>query len=357
MSPKGDSKSAWQVDYRDNFGNRRSKQFARKRDAEAWLTNTAWQVSQGTHTPDSQSIRVKEATKLWIGKAESDELEVSTLHQYRGLAKNHILPFLGDQKLSRLTRPMVEAYRDTLLETRSRAMSGKAVKALSSILSEAARRGLVAQNVAHGVKVDRKSRNKSQVEIPSRDELRSLIEAASDDERPFILTAIFTGLRASELRGLRWSDIDFDAATLSVNQRADNFGQIGSPKSEAGYRTIPIPSSLISDLRRWKLRAIPSRLDLVFPSRAGTPISYQNLLRRMFKPLLNRAGLESRYGLHHLRHAAASAWIDQKIDLKRLQVWMGHSSIQMTLDTYGHLIKDAEKDAEIAEAAQCLLMG
>jgi len=354
---KGEAKTAWVVDYRDNFGKRRNKQFDLKKDAEAWLTSAAWEVSQGLHTPDSQSIKIREAVELWLAKAEGDKLERSTLHQYRGLANKHINPFIGEQKINRLSRPIVEAYRDELLATRSKAMTGKAIRALSSILSEAQRRGLVSQNVAHGVKIDRKGRDKPQIEIPARLELKALINAANDDEKPLILTVIFTGLRASELRGLRWQDIDFDGAVLTVAQRADQWGKIGPPKSDAGFRSIPLPSLLVSTLKRWKLRAVPSALDLVFPSSTGTPIGYQNLLRRVFIPLQDRAGLSKRYGFHALRHAAASSWIEQKIDLKRLQVWMGHGSIQITLDTYGHLIKDAEKDAAIAEAAQALLLG
>ena len=245
-------------------------------------------------------------------------------------------------------------------------------------MSEAQRRGLVAQNVARGVKIERKGREKAQIEIPSRDELKALLGAANDDEKPLLMTAIFTGLRSSELRGLRWQDIDFEAQSLSVNQRADQWGIIGAPKSEAGYRTIPLPSALVSVLKRWRLRSNISAMDLVFPSANGRPLWHQNLLRRQFIPLQVRAGLSrphldragkpkldkdgkailtGLYGLHALRHAAASGWIAQKIDLKRLQTWMGHSSIQITLDTYGHMIEDKTQDAAIAEAAHSLLTG
>jgi integrase len=375
-SPMGESKSAWLVDYRDNFGNRRSKQFARKKDAEAWLVNASWEVSQGLHTADSQSITVAVAAGLWIAKAEADDRERSTIKQYRELTRLHVVPLLGEQKLSRLSRPMVENYRDVLISTRSKAMTQKAVRALSSILSEAQRRGLVAQNVARGVKVERKGRDKAKIEIPTREELKSLISEANATEKPIVMTAIMTGLRSSELRGLRWQDVDFNEMTVSVSQRADQWGQIGPPKSEAGYRSIPMASGLASVLKEWKLRSLPNSLDLVFPNANGKPLWHQNLLRRLFIPLQVKAGLTKphldrfgrikkdgqgeqlatgKYGLHSLRHAAASGWIVQKIDLKRLQSWMGHSGVQITLDTYGHLIEDKEQDAAIAEAAQAYL--
>ncbi len=363
-TPKGERKAAWVVDYSDQSGKRRNKQFAKKKDAEAWQVKANWEVRQGLHTPDSQSITVNEAAKLWIAQAEAEGRERSTLHQYRGLARNHIIPLLGETKLSRLSKPIVENYRDQLLASRSVAMTRKAVRALSSVINEAQRRGLVAQNVAHGIRIQ-KTKSTERVEIPAREELKAIIAAATDDELPLILTAVFTGLRSSELRGLPWHDIDFENALLTVSQRADQWCKIGQPKSDAGFRTIPMPPMLVSTLRKWKLRAVPSPLKLVFPSSTGQPHWYQNLLRRTFIPLQIKAGVTretekgvtGKYGFHALRHAAASGWIEQKIDLKRLQVWMGHSSVQITLDTYGHLIKDADKDAAIAAEAQRLLLG
>jgi integrase len=371
-SPKGEDKTAWLVDYVDNGGKRRAKQFQRKKDAEAWLVGAAWQVSQGVHTADSASVTVTKAALLWIEKAEAEDRERSTVKQYRELERLHISPLIGNVKLSRLTMPMVEKYRDDLVASRSRAMAGKAVRALSMVLAEAQRRGLVAQNVAKGVKVVRQSREKTKIEIPTKQELKALLAAGTADEKPIVMTAILTGLRSSELRGLRWADVDFRKATLSVNQRADQWGQIGPPKSAAGFRTIPISPALVAVLKAWKLRAVNSALDLVFPNAKGGAQWHQNMLRRMFIPLQVRAGvtepklgktgkalkdeegravLTGRYGFHALRHAAASGWIAQRIDLKRLQVWIGHENIQLTIDTYGHLITDAGGDADLIAAA------
>jgi integrase len=199
-----------------------------------------------------------------------------------------------------------------------------------------------------------------------------MIAAATDTERPFILTAIITGLRASELRGLRWQDIDLENGRVTVCQRADEWGTVGYPKSGAGHRTVPIPPELVSELKRWKLRSPPSKKGLAFPTSVGTPMRHSNVLRRIFYPIQIRAGLgiakvaksgqpimddegapilRHKYGFHTLRHAAASAWIAQRIDLKRLQAWMGHESIQLTLDTYGHLLADQELDNELALGA------
>jgi len=370
-APDGTPKQAWLVSYKDQEGKRRFKQFTRRKSADEFELKARSEVSQGIHTPDSQSVTVAAAAALWIKRAESKGRERATIDRYRSLNRLHIEPILGSEKLSRLSAPRIEAYRDTLLETRSRSLATKALRALSMILADSQRRGLVAQNVAHGVKVDSGDRERDHVRIPDKLELRALLDHAGDDFRPFVTLAIFSGLRASELRGLRWQDIDLKGATVTVAQRADKFCEIGAPKSRAGRRTIPLPPKVVTELKAWKLRCPKSELGLVFANKVGGVQDYGHLLRRKFYPLQVRAGvadkvgegkdgepiMRARYGLHALRHAAASAWIAQGIDLKRLQVWLGHKSIQLTLDVYGHLIADKEKDAELMAAAQAELLG
>lgn len=375
-SPKGEEKTAWIVDYRDGAGERRFKQFRRRKDADTWLTQAAWEVSKGVHTADSQSVTVKDAADLWVKAAEANDRERGTIEQYKALRDLHIVPLLGAERLSRLSAPRIEAFRDELLETRSKAMTAKIVRALSRILTDSQRRGLVAQNVARDVKVTRSKRDKPKIVIPDKSELKALIDNADVGMKQLVMVAIFAGLRASELRGLRWIDVDLKGRAISVRQRADKYCQLGPPKSEAGYRSIPIGDALVMELRVWKLQCPKGELGLVFPNSEGGVLDYSHLMKRRFNPLQIKAGvcdpvmeagkpkldrkgqpvMRARYGLHSLRHAAASAWIKQRIDLKRLQVWIGHENIQLTLDTYGHLIMDAEGDAALIDAAQAELL-
>ena len=275
---------------------------------------------------------------------------------YRTILERHIIPLIGAERLSRLTMPGVRNFADRLLESRSRATSARALHHLRMILKEAQGRGLISQNVAVGVRLPKAGREKSKVEIPTRAALKAMLAASSNNLKPFVMTAIFTGLRASELRGLTWRNLDLKKGTLSVTQRADCFDQIGLPKSEAAYRTIPIASALVSELKGWKLRCPVSKLDLVFAAPTGGVLNYKNFMTRQFQPMLQEANLP-RMGLHALRHAAASAWIHQGIDLKRLQTWIGHGSIQLTIDRYGHLLIDEGRDAAFAAAAERELLG
>ena len=366
--PNGEQRKAYVVDYRDQTGKRRSRQFRLKKQAEKFQTKALYEVSIGIHTVDRESITVAEAGKLWIDHAKSEGLERSTVKRYGEILRLHIVPFLGGRRLSALSPHEVEQFRDDLLATRSKAMAHKTVRALSMLINEAGRRNLVARNVASKVRVKRPSRERERVAIPSRAELKAMLEASTLDERPLLMVLMATGIRASELRGLPWRDIDLRRARLNVTQRADQWGAIGQPKSAAGTRTIPMPPELVAELRTWKLRALPNDLDLVFPSSVGTPRDHAHLLERIFKPLQVRAGvcsaveptkldndgrplMKARYGLHALRHAAASGWISGGADIKRLQAWLGHETVQMTLGTYGHLLVDEERDDALALAA------
>lgn len=326
------------------------------------------------HTADRASVTINHAADLWLKRARQQELERSTIKSYEEITRLHVKPFIGAEKLSKLTMPAVEAFVDALLKTRSKAMAGKAVRSLSSIITEAQRRGLVAQNVAKGVKVIRSKREKKKIVVPPKHDLRAMLQTAEvefPDYYPIVLTVAFTGLRSSEMRGLRVADVDLRRAEITICQRADAWGEIGPPKSEAGHRTIPIPPILVTVLRAWMLRAPRSSLGLLFPNSEGGVRLHSNMLNREYWPLQIAAGLaepagkrdnegqpilRARYDFHSLRHAAASAWIKQHVDLKRLTTWLGHASVQTTLDVYGHLIRDELGDAAIVAAAQADLL-
>ncbi len=236
---KGEAKEAWVFDYVDQ-GKRRLKTFKRKKDAEAFATTAKYEVDQGTHTPDSASITVAKAAEKWLETCRARGLERSTIDAYVQHARLHIRPFIGRLKLSQISAPGVREFEDKLrLDGRSPAMVRKILTSLGSLLSDAQERGLVSRNVVRelgsrrkkGVdrRADRrqKGRVKVGVDIPSREEIRAIVAAVKGRWRPVLLTAIFTGLRASELRGLRWSDVDLKKGELHVRQRADRYNVIG----------------------------------------------------------------------------------------------------------------------------------
>src|SRR6516164_732065 len=150
---KGETREAWVVDYVDGSGQRRNKNFKRKRDADAYANRVGAEVRAGTHTPDSTSLTIAAAGQLWLQSSENAGLELTTLDFYRQHLEFHITPLIGNTRLSQLTVPLVRAFEDKLRIDRSPAMVRKVVGSLSSILSDAQERGLVAQNVVRGLRV------------------------------------------------------------------------------------------------------------------------------------------------------------------------------------------------------------
>jgi integrase len=377
----------WRASYTDGAGVRRKKQFARKSAAEAWLVEICHDVARGVHTPGSISPIVKEAGALWIKRCNEKQLEATTIKGYEEHCELHIYPLIGARKLSDLTVPAVNGFSDQLRDAgRSAAMIKKIIRSLGSIFKEARRRGL--SNVAPtvGLDLDLPERDDPRPVIPTKVELQAIIAGATARKsrlwRALVLVAIFCGLRASELRGLRWADVDFDARLINVTQRADASHKIGKLKSKMAYRSLRLSSLVLNTLREWKLACPKSDLDLVFPNGIGKVESYANLIEHGFgpiqiaasitklvpvtdddgKPVINNAGEPvmrdaARYGLHALRHACASLWIEQGHNPKQIQKLMGHSSIKVTFDTYGHLFVDDEADQRAAEDVEFRLLG
>jgi integrase len=305
----------------------------------------------------------------WIEHSEAEGLEFGTIRQRRQHLRLHVGPFIGREKLSDLTVPRIHQFDAQLRAAgRSLPMRRKVLTNLKTALSFAQSRGLVAQNVARGVRIggadDREANGplREGVDYPSRSELKALLDNAHGRWRPFLITAMFTGMRASELRGLQWQDVDLEAGIIHVRRRADAWRKIGPPKSKAGKRNIPLPPIAINALRAWQPECPRGALGLVFPNRRGNVEMHSNIWCRFWQPLQVRCGLvrangTARYGLHALRHAAASLFIAHlEWSPKRVQVVLGHSSIVMTYDRYGHLFEDKDGDREAMQKIEAAIV-
>src|SRR6266478_8925189 len=339
---KGEPKEAWIVTYTDTAGDRVQETFAKKKDATARHADIAVAIKHGTHVATSKSVTVAEAGRLWVTAAARD-LERATVAAYRRCLDLHIAPYLGWVKLSQLSVAAVRKFEDDLTrDGRSRITVRTVRTSLGTLLADAQEQGLVARNVVRELKrgkkrkAERRERGKLKVgvHIPTPDEVKAMLAAAQGRWRPFLLVAVFTGLRASELRGLRWADVDLGKAELYVRQRADRYHTIGWPKSEAGERTVPLAPQVLSALREWRLACPKGPLDLVFPNTQGKIESHSAIIARGLVPAQLAAGVtriekdadgkvkldeggkpiwRAKYtGLHALRHFFASWCINPK---------------------------------------------
>lgn len=381
----GSTREVWRADYYDAAGKRRRKDFKLKKEADDWLADTKQQLRGGTHVASRASDTIAQAGQLWIKAVTALGRERTTIEQYKQHVNMHIVPFLGARKLVDLTIPMVRNFEETLRDNdRSPAMIKKVLVSLGSLLADAQERGSVGHNVVREMRKKRSSSNhraekrakgklKEGVDYPTPDEIKAVIAALDGRWRPAIILALFSGLRGSELRGLRWTDLDLSARKVNVSQRADRFNAMGRPKSENSERTVPLPPNVVATLKEWKTKCPASDKGLVFPNLSGGILSHQELMRDGWGDAQVKAGLSidtgelskrgkpvlaPKYsGLHATRHFYASWCINPKrqggleLTAKEVQDRLGHASIKLTLDTYSHLWAGDDDHADMAESA------
>jgi integrase len=367
----------FQASYVDAAGNRRAKLFDRKADADAWLVRVRRDLQLGTHVPLSDSLTVAEACHAYIdhcrGRMERRErMTKKCFILYEGLINNHILHAelgIGAIKLPKLSKSAIGDFRDRLRNRgASVLLTRKVLSVLCRVLDLAISNDQLATNSARNVAVigTRDERTKK-VQPPSREVIRILLGAASAKLRMALMFAAAIGVRAGELWAVRWRHLDLAAKELTVETRVDAYGDEDVTKSDAGMRTVPLGDALVRELKEWKLRSGFSKSDdLVFPNAAGNYTSHTSFLHREWYPLFVRLAKEqaadhptkpappAAFRWHHLRHFAVSCWIAAGTPPKTVQTWAGHSTLAMTMDTYGHLFKSDDHTRAIDEIAAAL---
>jgi integrase len=312
----GELRECYIADYVDQNGKRHGKNFDRKKEVEDWLLTAKGEVKAGTHTAESKSPTVLKAGELWLQQCTNEGLERATLAQYDQHLRLHIGPVIGGMKVAKLSAPVLAEFGDKLRERGcSQTMIRKVRISLGSLLADCQRGGLVSRNIVREQSRQRRRggeaerhRELLQVgrDIPSPDEIRRILAAAEGRWRPLLVTACFTGLRASELRGLRWCDVDLSGTPkVHVRQRADRYNAAGSPKSKAGRREIPIGPVVANTLRLWRAEQQQRRLacsgyaadlDLVFPNTTGHYESRHAIADRGLNPAQKAAGVVDENG-------------------------------------------------------------
>ena len=339
---------------------------AGRRERKAYYGDTRQEVAsvlaaavrdrQQGKRPVREVEKVGDYLKRWLNDIARPCVRVTTYAGYERIIRLHIEPEIGDLRLARLTADDLDALYSWLLEKGLAPATVNRVHALlHGALKHALQRGAVAVNVASAVKAPRVARKESSTLLP--DEAVRLLDAAGGDRfHALYVLALTWGLRQAELLGLRWRDVDLAGAVLAVRQQVYRLGGewvYSEPKTAKGRRTISLSVMAVDALREQRrrqaeerLRAGPSWEDngLIFPNRRGRPMEKQNLLRRSFGPLLERAGLPH-MRFHDLRHTAATLLLSEGVHPKVVQERLGHSSIAVTMDVYSHVMPTLQRDA------------
>ena len=307
--------------------------------------------------PTGPDQTVESYLTRWLADVAKHTVRPSTFEDYEEMVRVHALPAIGKLKLSKLTAQQLQAlYSAMLAKGLSPSTAQKMHAILHRALDQAMRWDIVARNVADLVDAPRPGKREMQP-LDSEQAARFLEVARGDRLHALYVVAVSTGMRQSEMLGLTWQDVDFDAATLHVRQQLGRITGEGfkfsEPKTSKGRRSISLPAFAVVALREHRVRQLEERLKassewvdqgLVFANEVGRPIERQNLVRRSFQPLLEKAGCP-RIRFHDLRHTAATLLLSQGVHPKVAQERLGHSTIGMTLDVYSHVLPDMQRDA------------
>ena len=335
--------SCWALDFKDEFGKRtKSGSFKTKVEAETALSKILANLNNGINTSKiNNKMTFAEVAQLHIELHAGIHCKPNTITGYISYLKNHILPYFGKIKLVNLDKVTIERF---IVLKRKEGYANQTIDhfviLIKSILSRAVDDGLIIKNPADKVKKLKLPRN--EIQILELKEIHSLLDAAKKyypDFYPFLFTAIFTGMRSGEQIALTWDKINWQTQKISV-EASYSKGNLGTPKTENSYRKIDMCKELVKVLREWKIRCPHSDKNLVFPNQNGNYLDGRNLKKRKFIPILRKVGVNT-IRWHDLRHTYCSMLISQNVNLKYIQKQMGHGSIQVTMDIYGHLMSES----------------
>jgi integrase len=297
---------------------------------------------------------VTQIAEEWLAGVRSGAIRSRSRRVYKPSAirsidnalRLRVLPVFGRERLSQVSRPRLQRWISTLIEDGLNPSTVRnTLTALRVLYRHAFEFGVVYENPTVGLKLPALERHEPRFVPP--DVAATLLAALPAEDRAIWATAFYAGLRRGELWALRVGDVDLDDRIIRVRHSEDVIeGQI-TPKSEAGYRPIPVPEKLAAILGEYLARLRggmePKPDDRVFPGERADRFSASALLKRS-RRRWEETGLEL-VGLHDCRHTYASFGIAAGWNPKTLQTYMGHSSIQVTYDIYGHLFPGSEAEA------------
>lgn len=298
---------------------------------------------------DHESVTIDELIDAFIA-AKKPELQRGTVADYESIADNFVRSRFGSWKATRLRKAHLLRWKTDLLEAGHSPSHVNRILSYTSIFLEfGVDCELLERNVAKTVKRPKKSRRKPV--IPSKFEILTMLDAAAENglrAHAMFALMIYAGLRLSEVRGIRITDVDHKNNIVRVRQRADRWGTLGFLKSDAGERNVDVPAEASAALREWIVaRPAVKNCDLLFCTKGGKAISPSNFRRDTWRPVMKAAKLlddqkKPVYAPHQLRHAAISLWIALRLNIKKIQEMAGHSDTHITLNTYAHLFSDDE---------------
>lgn len=350
----------------DDKGRLKRKQFYGKTREEVAKKMNEFLYKQGAGLlPADDKITLKEWFHTWLYEFRINDLKPSSFERYDGIYRNYILDSpIGNVKLVDLRAHHLQGYYNDLLENKSVSVVRNLNKILSVCLNEAVRQEYINKNYCKSITLPKHSKEES-YNYFTLEEQRAFLKAIEGHRHRLAFNlALGTGLRLGELLALKWADIDFINDTLNVNKSIkrvtiiEKDGERNSrlieqpPKNDSSYRTVPIPTHIITMLKKHykeqaqlkkDMKEFYNDNDYIFCTKFGNPLD-DKLLPRDFKNILEKENLRS-ITYHSLRHTYATRLFEAGVPVKTVQKLMGHSDITTTMNIYTHVMPEEKSKA------------
>ncbi|MCU0269063.1 MAG: site-specific integrase [Acidimicrobiales bacterium] len=348
----------WRARYRDKLNREHARHFARKADAEAWLQQEMTSLHLGSWTdPRLGRTTFADVAERWLGTVA--DRKPSTVAGYESILAKHLLSHFGAYAVADVDTTEVRSFVAGMFAAGSSYSTVRnALGVLRQVFRTAVESRLIAASPVAEVRLDRgkgraaaKKRADERVYLTDA-QVHELAEVMPEPYGLLVRFAAYTGLRAGEVAALRVDDLDLEARRVTVARAVKEVhGALveGLPKNGLS-RTVSLPGFLVAELRAYLVATGYRGADLLFRSERGGPLRHSNFYRRTFRPVAERAGMPEGLRFHDLRHTCAALLIAAGAHPKAIQERLGHSSIEVTMDTYGHLYEDA--DDALAEALE-----
>ncbi len=339
----GKQKIYWRARYRDPRGRERVKTFTRRVDAERFLVGIEHAKLRGEWTePRLGKIRFDQYAAEWL--ATKADVGPQTLTNVQGRLRKHIVPRFGATAMAAVRPADVRKFVAILVES---GLAPSTVKSIyltaSQVFAQAVTDGLISRSPCIGIRLP-EERQREQMHFLTPDEVAALAEAITPRFSPLVYAAAYTGMRAGELAALRLARLNLLAGTVDVNESMmEVSGQLVAGPTKTGRpRTLTLPRFL-AEMLGGHIGRYPSPEGFVFTMAEGGPIRQRNFYRRHFKPAVLEVGLPDGLHFHSLRHTCAAFLIADGRHMEEVKDHLGHSSIRVTSDRYGHLFPKARQ--------------
>lgn len=342
----------WQarIQWRDSHGKRHTKSklgFATKSQAKQWAVEVESSLMKGIKL--DRSITLYDYWSHWVATYKAPTLSKISLSRYNSFG-NLIRQSFGDTKISDISRSQYQEFINDFGQNHAPSTVQKLNGFIRACINSAILDDYLVKDFTQGVALTSDRSRIVKVEYLDQSEIERIINTLTDDlnsnytSRYMILTAIYTGMRLSEIQALTWSDIDFNKQTIKINKSWDFRTRSFKPtKNESSNRTIRINTELLDILNQLRR---PAKGTMLFINQFGT-IPTSNAVNKCLRLIMNDLGIKrANLHFHSLRHSHVAILLAKGIDIYAISKRLGHSDVSTTINTYAYLLDEYKQQTD-----------